>query len=91
MITRENAIDVLYEIVNSGILSEELEDDIQDIICCIEDEKDLGIHAWGMPDDEYSTLHTALRTDLPEYADFKMQQEEILDYYKFSPSKAEES
>lgn len=49
MITRTEARDVLYDIINSGIISEEMEDKIQDIVNCLFDEEELGIHSWGMP------------------------------------------
>lgn len=63
MITREEATDVLYKIQGSDILSEELEDQIGQIIECIEEEK-IGRHIWGAEDDEFAKLHIAYREDL---------------------------
>ena len=33
--TRKEAINVIYEVINSGIISEEIEDNLQKIINCI--------------------------------------------------------
>ena len=66
-ITRKEAIKTIYDIMNSGILSEELENALQDIANCIEHEND-GLFLWGA-DDEVSDLFTARRKDLipPEW------------------------
>ena len=66
-ITREEAVETLYEIINSGIISDDLESKLQDIANCIEDEDKehgLGIMAWGMNREEHGMLHTAYREDL---------------------------
>jgi len=83
MITRQEAINVLYQIMNSGIIDEELEDALQEIANCIEDENYLKIHSWGMPCNEYIKLHTSKRTDLPDYAAFIKECEEIYKRYSF--------
>ena len=83
MITRQQAVSVIYEVVNSGILSDELEGNLQDVANCIEDEEMLQIHAWGMPDDDHSMLHTAFRTDLPVYDEMMKKCEEIQKRYRF--------
>lgn len=66
-ITRKEAIKTIYDIMNSGILSEELENALQDIANCIEYEND-GLFLWGA-DDEVSDLFAARRKDLipPEW------------------------
>ena len=88
MITRERAISVIYQLINSGVLNEELEDQLQDIANCIEEEK-LGIHAWGMYYEDYITLKTAIRTDLPDSDPFIQKQKRIIAEHRFSPSKFE--
>ena len=84
MITRQEAVSVIYAIINSGIISEDLEDALQDIANCIEDEETLQIHSWGMPEDDYMTLHMTMRTDLPEYEEFMKKCEEIHQRYVFN-------
>jgi hypothetical protein len=83
MITREGAIKALYRVINCGIISGELEAKLQDIAKCISDEEQLRIHAWGMPDDDYITLHTAMRADSPDYKDFCKKQMEIFDKFAY--------
>jgi hypothetical protein len=46
MITREQAIYAIYEIINSGIIDMELETRLQDIANCI-DAENYGVHLWG--------------------------------------------
>lgn len=38
-ITREEAITTLYDVINSGIISDELEGKLQDIASCIDNEE----------------------------------------------------
>lgn len=67
MITRQEAVDTLYAMINSGILAEEIEDNLREIANIIEDEdkeNGLGIMAWEMDSEEYGMLHTAYREDL---------------------------
>ena len=44
-ITRKEVVKTIYDIMNSGILSEELENALQDIANCIEHEND-GLFLW---------------------------------------------
>ena len=88
MITREFAIETLYSVINSGIISEDLEEKLQNIANCIEDEMNLSIHAWGMPDDDYCELHTCYKTDLPEYEQRMQNKEEICKRYSFNDKTA---
>ena len=46
MITREQAIYAIYEIINSGIIDMELENKLQAIASCI-DAENYGVHLWG--------------------------------------------
>ena len=72
MITREQAILTIFELVNSEILKDEVVDALEDIRICIEEEE-IGRHVWGVPDDWIAKLHTSVRTDLLT--------EDILDEY----------
>ena len=86
MITREEAVDVIYGLINGQLIEEELDEETEnlltDIAQCIEAEK-IGIHAWGMDDKEWVFLHTAFRTDLPDFADNMKKQREIAERYAF--------
>lgn len=48
-ITREEAVKTLYNIINSGIISDELEGKLQDIASCIDNEEQ-GLFTWGADD-----------------------------------------
>lgn len=63
MISREEAIETLYEIIGSGIIAEEIEYRLQDIASCIEAEL-IGRHEWDADSHELSVLYTAKREDL---------------------------
>ena len=84
MITREKAVKVLYDLINSGILSESIELDLQSIVNCIGAEYQLEIHAWGMPASDLAKLYTAHRTDLPDYEDFCRDCDRIRKEWAFS-------
>lgn len=61
-ITRDDAIQALYEVINSGIIDRELTGKLEDIATCIDAEDD-SIHIWGAEDDA-EELFTAYREDL---------------------------
>lgn len=63
MITRENAIDVINDLICADVLSDEKMDALSDIRLAIEEER-LGRHVWGAPDEWISKLHVAVREDL---------------------------
>lgn len=63
MIMREEAVEVLYDLISSGILSEEIEEKLQDIASCIEAEN-IGRHEWGVPREELGKLYASVRVDL---------------------------
>ncbi len=46
-VTREEAIETLYDLINSDILDEDLEEQLQDIANCIEAEETHNIFLWG--------------------------------------------
>lgn len=66
-ITREEAVTTLYDVINSGIISDELEGKLQDIASCIDNEEQ-GLFTWGA-DDDVIDLFIAKREDLitPEW------------------------
>lgn len=55
MITRDDAIDFLRGVIDDRALSNEACSIMDDIVACIELEK-RGIHAWGMPSEDFSTM-----------------------------------
>lgn len=63
MITREDAVATLNEVIASGILAEDIEDCLQDIASCIEAER-IGRHEWGVSRDKLGVLYSAVRQDL---------------------------
>lgn len=64
MPTRMEAVRVLYQLINSGILSDDLETDLQNIANCIEAEEKKGVFLWGAKDDDWVELYIAQREDL---------------------------
>lgn len=66
-ITREEAVTTLYDVIDSGIISDELEGKLQDIASCIDNEE-WGLFTWGA-DDDVMDLFVAKREDLitPEW------------------------
>ena len=84
MINREEANEVLFELINSGILNAVLEDSVQEIATCINYEEK-GLHLWGA-DDDCTELMVAKRQDLwtPEEI---AKCEAISKKYKFTPRK----
>lgn len=86
-ITREEAIDALYEVINSGIIKEELSDELQEIANCIRDEN-LGMHTWGAGA-EIGMLYVSTRQDLiTDEMDKKAK--EIYEKHAFTPAPYEE-
>ena len=83
MITREQAVEVLYMLINSGILDVHFDESLQEIANCIEAEEELGLHIWGAPSEDVSILYTSKRTDLPEYNIFVQHQKAIAEKYSF--------
>ena len=53
MPTRIEAARVLYQLINSGILSDDLEQDLQNIAQRIEAEEKKEIFLWGAKDDDW--------------------------------------
>lgn len=87
MITRDDACSVLYSIINSGLFSEELDADLEEIANCISCEKD-SLHMWGCEDQDMTDLYVCVRDDLvtPEY---EAHVDKLFDTYRFYASKFE--
>ena len=62
-ITREEATDVLYGLLGTGILDQKIEDSVEEIAMIISHEKDDNLSLWGA-DDEAVDLFVAKREDL---------------------------
>jgi len=63
MITREEAIEVIYDLIDSDILKTDVEERLQDIANCIEGEL-VGRHEWGVDRSKLAKLYGATRIDL---------------------------
>ena len=85
-ITREEAIEVLRDISDSGIIRDELDTKINDIIHCIECETD-GLHVWGSEGDEIE-LYIGRRVDLIT-SEIEKKCQAIHDKYAYTPSEFE--
>lgn len=85
MITRDEAIETLYELIDNPIISSDLSETLQDIAICIDDEK-AGFHTWGIPDKDQTTLNTAYREDLKEEIE---NAKKVAKKYAFGPSEWE--
>lgn len=84
MPTRAEAVQTLYELINSGILSDELTDELEDIVRCIaaeDKENELGISLWGVEENDWLDLYIAKRSDLIDDAWLKHCQK-IYEKYK---------
>lgn len=64
MISRHEATVVLYELINSGILDEGLEQDLQEIVTCIEAEEERKMFFWGASNEDVYEMVVARREDL---------------------------
>ena len=82
-ITREKAVDVLYNIINSGVIDNRLIEDLAEIAMCIGHESD-GLHLWGAEDD-VSKIFTAYRVDLIT-EEMQKEHEEIYANHAFVPA-----
>lgn len=87
-ITRKVAVTTLYELVNSGILSEDFSELLEEIADNIEMEE-IGYHFWGADREEKTKLFIAIEAEsiTPEY---EAECERIDDKYSFVPSHFEQ-
>lgn len=84
MITRDKAIETLIFLESNEILSDELQNNLADIRCCIEAEQN-GIHFWGGDDSEYLELNVATREDLLT-EEAKQRCMDIFKAHRFTPA-----
>ena len=85
MISRDEAIQTLYELIDNEIIDEDLSNRLQEIANNISHEK-YGFHTWGILDDDCVKLMTAYRDDLKE----ELEEQSKLAYkYSFIPSEWE--
>lgn len=84
MIERREAVQALREMNESGILSPVLESVLDDIAICIEAEEDLGIHIWGVDDEEFLPIMEAEYMPAEEPSpELKAKIEKIINRYGF--------
>ena len=83
-ITRDEASDFLYSLVNTGFLGEEAEKKLAEIANIIDDEN-FGYHFWGADVDERTKLFTSVRSDLIT-DEYRETCAEIANKYSFVPS-----
>ena len=62
-LSREESIEKIYELINSGFLNKTMEEDLQEIANLIQYELD-GEHLWGQPYEADNKLRSAYREDL---------------------------
>lgn len=84
VITREEAVEVLTQLINSGILTYDIEEKLVDISNLIDLER-VGYHLWGADEQEYTKLNTAFSNDVVTPA-LEEELETIDDKYSFIPS-----
>ncbi len=83
-ITRDEALEVLNALLDSGILAEDTEEKVQEIADAIENEK-YGLHMWGADNEEYAVLYTAVREEL-QTEEYVENGRRIWKKYSFVPS-----
>lgn len=86
-ITRDQAIETLCDLIDSGILSEEIEGKLAEIMNAVENEK-YGLHLWGADNEEYDALCTSVREDLLN-DEYRNKVQGIYNKYAFLPSQFE--
>ena len=88
MITRDDAIEVLYDLMNSNVLDDELCDDLQNIANCISAERD-SMHLWGADDQEVAELYTMVQSSAPDAEEHEALCDKLFNKYCFEPSEHE--
>ena len=84
MPTRSEAITTLYSLINAGILSEEIEEDLAAIAGCIQAEEEQNMFLWGADPAEYDDIFVAKRIDLVD-DDWVKHQNSIYEKFKIRP------
>ena len=83
-ITREEAVDLLYGLIGTGMFHDEINDALEDIAKNISAEDD-GLHIWGAPAEDVVTLYTSVREDLITDA-IREENDRLYALYKYEPS-----
>ena len=83
-ITRDEAVELLFAMSESGMFSEDLNEKLADIASAIENEK-YGLHLWGADNKEYGVLVTAVNEDMLT-EEYVKEGQRIWDKYGFTPS-----
>lgn len=85
--TRNEAIEKLHQLINSGFLRRDTEEDLQEIANLIEYEMN-GEHSWGQPYESRTYLDSSLRGDLITDEEFAKREEQHMNC-RFSPAPCE--
>ena len=72
-ITRHEAVLTIYELINSCIISDELEERLQDIANCIEAEETKNIFLWGAENEAFD-LFTAVMNPYNSSKEFQTEE-----------------
>ena len=95
MISRQEAMDFLFDLAECDLFSEEISNKLQEISQCIRAEDEQGIFIWGAEDDDWSELYVARMNPYQSSAPYntdELKQEydawlkkcsDIYDKYKF--------
>ena len=82
MITREQACDILLDVINSDILKEEIKEALDEIEQCLNMEVEAEISPWGMPDEDYGRLVVAMNPESPDFEEHARKCREIARQYR---------
>ncbi len=82
-ITRNEAVECLYNLINSDVLDCDILDDLEEIANCIDHENE-GYHLWGA-DDEAADLFSIPRSDLIT-EEVRNERERLCKKYSFTPA-----
>ena len=78
----------MCELIDSGLFSEEIENNLADIMNAIENER-YGLHMWGADNDEYDVLVTVVGEEKMTN-EYRAEGKRIWEKYAFGPSPFEE-
>jgi len=92
-ITRDEAVVVLYELINSCILSEEVNDNLNSIATCIDAEAKKNVFLWGAGEDAEDLFKSVIcpygsseefktAENIERYGAWRKRTEELYDKYK---------
>jgi hypothetical protein len=78
-ISRDEAIQTLYEFIDNEVIDEDLSDRLLEIANNIDNEK-YGIHTWGINNEDYVKIVTSYRDDLTDKIE---EQKKLIEKYSF--------